>query len=78
MLSELAKNRKHSENTKALISRALVGDNNPFYNKNHSTKSKLRMIEAKTASLPSPIRGGEKRMFIYIIRLENYLSFFHL
>ena len=36
MLSELAKNRIHSDKTKALISRALVGNNNPFYNKNHS------------------------------------------
>ena len=49
MLSELAKNRIHSDKTKALISRALVGVNNPFYNKNHSIESKLRMIEAKSA-----------------------------
>lgn len=49
MLSELAKNRKHSDKTKILISRALVGENNPFYNKNHSVESKLRMIEANSA-----------------------------
>lgn len=49
MLSELAKNRIHSDKTKALISRALVGENNPFYNKNHSIESKLRMIEANSA-----------------------------
>jgi group I intron endonuclease len=49
MLSELAKNRIHSNKTKALISNALVGENNPFYNKNHSLDSKLRMIEAKSA-----------------------------
>nr|YP_009710789.1 GIY-YIG endonuclease [Macrolepiota fuliginosa]QFZ98737.1 GIY-YIG endonuclease [Macrolepiota fuliginosa] len=49
LLSELAKNRVHSDKTKALISRALVGDNNPFYNKNHSVESKLRMIEANSA-----------------------------
>ena len=49
MLSELAKNKVHSDKTKALISRALVGDNNPFYNKNHSVESKLRMIEANSA-----------------------------
>ena len=38
MLSELAKNRIHSDKTKALISRAAprVGENNPFYYKNHS------------------------------------------
>ena len=49
MLKELAKNRVHSLETKALISRALVGENNPFYNKNHSVESKLRMIEANSA-----------------------------
>jgi len=49
MLTELAKNRIHSDKTKALISRALVGENNPFYNKNHSVDSKLRMIEANSA-----------------------------
>jgi group I intron endonuclease len=49
MLSELAKNRKHSEKTKSLISKALVGENNPFYNKNHSFESKIRMIEANSA-----------------------------
>jgi group I intron endonuclease len=49
MLSELAKNRTHSEKTKTLISKALVGENNPFYNKNHSMETKLRMIEANSA-----------------------------
>ena len=49
MLTELAKNRVHSSSTKALISRALVGHNNPFYNKNHSLESKIRMIEANSA-----------------------------
>ncbi len=49
LLSELAKNRVHSDTTKALIARALTGENNPFYNKNHSMESKVRMIEAKSA-----------------------------
>lgn len=49
LLSKLAKNRTHSEKTKVLISRALVGENNPFYNKNHSTETKIRIIEAKSA-----------------------------
>ncbi len=48
MLSELAKNRIHSDKTKTLISRALVGENNPFYNKNHSVESKLRIIDANS------------------------------
>ena len=50
LLSELAKNRKHSDETKALISIALKGENNPFYNKNHSIDSKIRMIEANSSS----------------------------
>jgi group I intron endonuclease len=49
MLSELAKNRIHSDLTKSLISKALIGENNPFYNKTHSVNYKLRMIEANSA-----------------------------
>jgi len=49
MLSELAKNRKHYDQTKNLISRTLIGENNPFYNKTHSIESKLRMIDALSA-----------------------------
>lgn len=52
LLSELAKNRTHSENTKSLIVRALTGENNPFYNKGYSTESKIRKIQAK---LPYPV-----------------------
>jgi len=49
LLSELAKNRTHSDKTKNLIAKALIGENNPFYNKNHSIEAKLRMIEANSA-----------------------------
>jgi group I intron endonuclease len=49
LMSELAKNRTHSEKTKGLIARAVTGENNPFYNKSHSIESKLRMIEANSA-----------------------------
>ncbi len=49
LLSELAKNRVHSDQTKGLIARAVTGENNPFYNRNHSIESKLRIIEAKSA-----------------------------
>ena len=48
LLSELAKNRVHSEQTKGLIARALTGENNPFYNKSHSIESKVRMVEANS------------------------------
>ena len=49
LLSNLAKNRIHSDETKDLIAKALTGENNPFYNKNHSIDAKLRMIEANSA-----------------------------
>jgi group I intron endonuclease len=48
LLSQLMKNRVHSDITKSLIAKALTGENNPFYNKNHSLESKVRMIEAKS------------------------------
>lgn len=48
LLKKLATNKKHSDLTKSLISKALVGENNPFYNKNHSIESKIRMIEANS------------------------------
>jgi len=49
LLSQLASNRVHSEETKALISKALTGENNPFYSKSHSMEAKVRMIEANSA-----------------------------
>lgn len=49
LLSELANNRVHSDKTKGLIARALMGENNPFYNKSHSIESKVRMIEANSS-----------------------------
>jgi group I intron endonuclease len=48
LLSELANNRIHSDKTKALIARALTGENNPFYRKNHSMESKIRTMESKS------------------------------
>lgn len=62
-LSELAKNRIHSEKTKALISKALIGENNPFYNKEHSIESKIRMIEANSAS-PVYIYNSFKKLLV--------------
>jgi group I intron endonuclease len=39
----------HTDQTKGLIARAVTGENNPFYNRNHSIESKLRIIEANSA-----------------------------
>lgn len=48
LLRNLRLNKNHSALTKSLISKALIGENNPFYNKNHSIESKIRMIEVKS------------------------------
>src|SRR5215471_8548989 len=48
MLSYLARTRKHSNNTKSLISSSLKGKLNPFYNKTHSFESLAKMIAANS------------------------------
>ena len=63
LLSELAKNRIHSDKTKALIARALTGVNNPFYNKSHSLESKIRMIEANSA-YPVYVYNSFKKLLV--------------
>lgn len=76
-LSERAKNRKHSDKTKALISRALLGKNNPFFKKTHSIESKLRMIEYKS-SHPVYVYNSFKRLLLIfpsistLAKLVNY------
>ena len=62
LLSELAKNRTHSDKTKGLITRAVTGENNPFYNKSHSLESKIRMIEANSAY---SVYNSFKELFIF-------------
>lgn len=63
LLSELAKNRVHSDVTKGLIARAVTGENNPFYNRNHSIESKLRIIEAKS-TYPVYIYNSFKELLV--------------
>nr|UYL26207.1 GIY-YIG endonuclease [Cordyceps militaris] len=63
LLSELAKDRKHSEVTKGLIARAVTGENNPFYSKNHSIESKRRISEARS-SYPVYIYNSYKELLV--------------
>lgn len=50
LLSELAKNKTHSENTKYLIAKALTGENNPMFGKTHTEETKLKMTISKSTS----------------------------
>jgi group I intron endonuclease len=62
-LSDLAKNRSHTDETKALIAKALTGENNPFYKKTHSEESKLKMIKANSA-FPLYVYDSFKRLIM--------------
>ena len=48
-LSELAKSRKHSAETKLLISKATKGKLNPFFNKKHTEATLDKMIISKSS-----------------------------
>ena len=63
LLSQLAKNRTHSDKTKSLIAKALTGENNPFYNKSHSIENKVRMIEANS-SYPVYVYNSFKELLV--------------
>ena len=56
MLTELAKNRVHSDLTKSLISKALLGENNPFYNKSHSP-SPIAVVALSNKALTNLIQS---------------------
>ena len=72
LLSELAKNRTHSDSTKSLIAKALTGENNPFYNKSHSVESKLRISEARSA-YPVYVYNSFKQLLV-VFPSVNFLS----
>jgi hypothetical protein len=66
MLSELAKKRKHSDETKTSISESVSGEYN-FFGKIHSKDSILKIIEGKSAH-PVYIYNSKKNF-------TDYLSF---
>jgi group I intron endonuclease len=76
LLSELAKNRVHSDVTKGLIAKALTGENNPFYNKNHSIESKVRMIEANSA-YPVYIYNSFKKLLVIFPSVTTLAKLIH-
>lgn len=63
LLSNLHKNRVHSEKTKDLIRKALVGKNNPFYNQHHTMETKVRLMEANS-KYPIYIYNSYKQLLI--------------
>ena len=76
LLIELHKNKVHSDKTKALISKALLGDNNPFYNKSHSMDAKLRMIEANSA-YPVYIYNSIKKLLVILPSVRTLAKLIH-
>lgn len=71
LLSELATARKHSINTKSLISKAFIGKNNPFYKKSHSINTKLRMIKANRTH-PVFIYNSYKELLIILPSVKTF------
>jgi group I intron endonuclease len=63
LLSKLAKNRVHSPETKALIVKALTGENNPFFGKTHSMESIREIIKSKSHN-PVYIYDSYKNLII--------------
>jgi len=78
-LSKLALNRVHSEETKALIAKAVTGENNPFYSKSHSMEAKVRMIEANSHYPIYVYDSYKKLLAIYpsVKTLSNKISSNH-
>lgn len=70
LLSELARNRTHSEKTKALIARALTGENNPFYEKSHSKETKLKISETKS-KYPVYIYNSYKKLLTILPSVKS-------
>ena len=72
LLSELAKNRTHSDITKSLIVKAIIGENNPFYNwtENKSTYpvyiynylKELLVIFPSVSALAKSIKANDPRI----------------
>ena len=65
LLSELRLNKIHTAETKTLIARALTGENNPFYNQNHSIETRVRIMEA-TSAYPVYIYNSYKELIAIV------------
>lgn len=77
LMSELARLRNHSAETKAKISQALKGENNPFFNQHHSIATIKKIQAANSTSLPEGPRGASppgEFISIMILKLSSLFS----
>jgi len=65
LMSELAQLRTHSADTKAKISQALKGENNPFFNQKHSIETIKKISTANSASSIYLYNEFKVLMFIF-------------
>jgi group I intron endonuclease len=71
LMSELAKLRTHTEETKSKIKDALSGSNNPFFGKKHTEESILKIIQSKSTMI---FLYNEYKELIYIFNSVAELS----
>jgi hypothetical protein len=65
LLSELAKLRTHSDETRSKISESLKGENNPFFNKVYSDATKYQISLTKSTSLIYVYDSFKQLLFIF-------------
>src|SRR4051794_30893748 len=77
-ISAARKGKKHYEETKALISAATVGENNPMYGRKHSEETKAKISET-TKGTNNPMYGTVSptaQLFLYILLIIFLFSHF--
>lgn len=65
ILSIKAKSRKATDTTKALISKAMLGENNPFYGKKHKYSSKIKISDSKSHFPIYLYNSYKELLFVY-------------
>jgi group I intron endonuclease len=71
LMSELAKLRTHTEDTKSKIKDALSGSNNPFFGKKHTEESIFKIIQSKSSVV---YLYNEYKELMYIFNSVSELS----
>jgi hypothetical protein len=64
-LRKMNKGKKHKEETKQKISKAMLGENNPFYGQHHTQYTKNKMGKSKTKTVIKYDLKTGKRIYGY-------------